>query len=48
LLLASEPPAWLTPVTAVLPGQVLAGAVARARGRDVDAPVGPTKITGTR
>jgi glutamine---fructose-6-phosphate transaminase (isomerizing) len=48
LPLASEPPAWLTPVTAVLPGQVLAGAIARARGRDVDAPVGLRKITETR
>jgi glucosamine 6-phosphate synthetase-like amidotransferase/phosphosugar isomerase protein len=32
----------------VLPGQLLAEAVARARGRDPDAPAGLTKVTLTR
>lgn len=48
LPLAAEPPAWLTPVTSVLPGQILAGAIAAARGRDIDAPEGLTKVTETR
>lgn len=48
LPLAAEPAPWLTPVTAVLPGQRLAVAIARARGLDLDAPVGLTKVTETR
>lgn len=39
---------WLSPLTAVLPGQLLAAAVAAARGVDVDHPGGLTKITRTR
>ncbi len=38
----------LTPLAYVLPGYVLAEAVARARGRDPDAPPGLTKVTRTR
>jgi glucosamine--fructose-6-phosphate aminotransferase (isomerizing) len=48
LPLVAEPAPWLTPVTAVLPGQILASTLARARGRDLDAPVGLTKVTETR
>lgn len=38
----------LTPLVYVLPGQLLAEAVARARGYDPDAPPGLTKVTRTR
>ncbi len=38
----------LTPLAYVLPGYVMAEAVARARGRDPDAPPGLTKVTRTR
>ena len=38
----------LTPMAFVLPGQLLAESVARARGRDPDSPVGLTKVTLTR
>jgi glucosamine--fructose-6-phosphate aminotransferase (isomerizing) len=41
------PPA-LGPIVSVLPGQLLAEAVARARGLDPDAPVGLSKVTLTR
>jgi glucosamine--fructose-6-phosphate aminotransferase (isomerizing) len=39
---------WLSPITAVIPGQVLAMQLALARGRDVDAPIGLTKVTNTQ
>lgn len=41
------PPA-LAPIVHVLPGQLLAEAVARARGLDPDAPAGLSKVTLTR
>lgn len=41
-------PAALAPIVHVLPGQLLAEAVARARGRDPDAPAGLSKVTLTR
>ena len=41
------PPA-LAPIVNVLPGQLLAEAVARARGFDPDAPAGLSKVTLTR
>jgi glutamine---fructose-6-phosphate transaminase (isomerizing) len=47
LPLAAEPEPWLTPITSVLPGQLLAAALARARGRDVDQPTGLSKVTET-
>lgn len=40
-------PEWLSPLVAVVPGQVLAWRLAEARGRDVDRPAGLDKITGT-
>ncbi len=41
-------PEWLTPLTAVIPGQVLAMHVALAKGYPVDAPRGLNKVTVTR
>ena len=38
---------WLTPVTAVVPGQLLAREVATRRGVDVDSPGGLSKVTLT-
>ncbi len=42
------PPAWLTPLTHVLPGQLLALNIAGLRGHDVDAPRSIRKVTKTR
>lgn len=41
-------PEALAPLATVIPGQLLAEAVARARGRDPDAPIGLAKVTRTR
>jgi glucosamine--fructose-6-phosphate aminotransferase (isomerizing) len=38
---------WLTPVVAVVPGQLLARSVAEVRGIDVDRPGGLSKVTRT-
>lgn len=46
--LAPAPSPWLTPVTAVVPGQVLALRLAELRGLDPDDPAGLTKVTRTR
>jgi glutamine---fructose-6-phosphate transaminase (isomerizing) len=48
LLIARELPEALTPLAYVLPGQLLAEAVARARGFDPDSPEGLSKVTLTR
>ena len=41
-------PEWLTPIAAVVPGQLLALAQAELRGFDPDQPRGLTKVTQTR
>ena len=41
-------PGWLTPLTAVVPGQLLARRVAELRGIDVDRPGDLSKVTLTR
>ena len=41
-------PEWLSPLTAVIPGQLFALALARARGIDADQPRGLSKVTETR
>ncbi len=41
-------PEWLTPILAVIPGQVFALRLAIAKGHSVDAPRGLTKVTVTR
>ena len=48
LPLVPHVPEWLSPLTAVIPGQVTAMRLARLRGLDVDSPVGLRKITLTR
>ena len=40
-------PEWLTPLAAVLPGQLFSLALAEARGLDPDRPAGLTKVTET-
>jgi glucosamine--fructose-6-phosphate aminotransferase (isomerizing) len=40
-------PEWLTPLVAVLPGQLFSLALARSRGLDPDSPTGLTKVTET-
>jgi glucosamine--fructose-6-phosphate aminotransferase (isomerizing) len=39
---------WLSPLTAILPGQLFAMHLASSRGFDVDAPRGLQKVTETR
>jgi glucosamine--fructose-6-phosphate aminotransferase (isomerizing) len=46
--LPSGIPEWLTPLAAVIPGQVLAMQVALAKGYPVDSPRGLSKVTVTR
>jgi glutamine---fructose-6-phosphate transaminase (isomerizing) len=41
------PAAWLEPLTAILPGQLLAGRIAERAGVDVDRPRGLSKVTRT-
>lgn len=48
LPLAPGLPEWLSPVVAVVPGQLLALAQAELRGYDPDRPRGLTKVTHTR
>lgn len=48
LPLATEPADWLTPITTILPAQLLAERLARHRGLDPDQPVGLSKVTLTR
>ncbi len=48
LPLAPHVPEWLSPITAVLPGQLWALALAQARGLDPDQPRGLSKVTRTR
>jgi glucosamine--fructose-6-phosphate aminotransferase (isomerizing) len=48
LPLVTGVPEWLSPFTAVVPGQLMGMRLARLRGLDVDAPVGLEKVTLTR
>ena len=41
-------PEWLSPLTMVVPGQLLALHLAHVRGLDVDAPRAIRKVTRTR
>ncbi len=47
LRLPSGVPEWLSPLVAVVPGQLFAVALARTRGLDPDSPRGLTKVTET-
>jgi glucosamine--fructose-6-phosphate aminotransferase (isomerizing) len=48
LALPNGVPEWLSPIVAVVPGQLWARRVAIARGHDPDRPRGLTKVTRTR
>jgi glutamine---fructose-6-phosphate transaminase (isomerizing) len=48
LPLVAHVPEWLSPLTAVVPGQLTALRLARQRGLDLDRPVGLAKVTLTR
>jgi len=48
LPLVPRVPEWLSPLTAVVPGQVTALRLAQLRGLDIDSPVGLQKVTLTR
>jgi glucosamine--fructose-6-phosphate aminotransferase (isomerizing) len=48
LPLVTPVPEWLSPFTAVVPGQVTAMRLAQLRGLDIDSPVGLRKVTLTR
>lgn len=48
MLLPQNLPEWLSPVCAVLPGQIFAHRLAEARGHNVDEPRGLSKVTSTR
>ena len=48
LALPTGIPEWLSPLMAVLPGQLFAMHLAAAKGLNVDAPVGLKKVTETR
>jgi glucosamine--fructose-6-phosphate aminotransferase (isomerizing) len=41
-------PEWLSPLTAVIPGQLMARRIAELRGVDIDRPGGLSKVTLTR
>ena len=41
-------PEWLSPLIAVVPGQLAAMRLAQLRGIDLDKPLGLTKVTLTR
>jgi glucosamine--fructose-6-phosphate aminotransferase (isomerizing) len=41
-------PEWLSPLVAVVPGQLAALRLARLRGVDLDSPLGLEKVTLTR
>ncbi|MGO8949599.1 MAG: SIS domain-containing protein [Ktedonobacterales bacterium] len=47
LLLASDIPEWLSPIPAIIPGQLLALQLALAKGLDPDVPRGLHKVTRT-
>lgn len=48
LALPEAVPEWLSPVVAVVPGQLFAAALTRAKGYDLDRPRGLRKVTRTR
>jgi glutamine---fructose-6-phosphate transaminase (isomerizing) len=48
LPLVPHVPEWLSPLTAVIPGQLTALRLAQQRGLDIDAPAGLRKVTLTR
>ena len=47
LALPAPVPEWLSPITAIVPGQLLAMHLAHARDFDIDSPRGIRKVTET-
>jgi len=47
LRIPADVPEWLSPIVSVVPGQLLAMATAAAKGNELDAPRGLTKVTVT-
>lgn len=47
LAIPRQIPEWLSPIVAVVPGQLLSVALARLRGLDPDSPAGLSKVTKT-
>jgi glucosamine--fructose-6-phosphate aminotransferase (isomerizing) len=47
MLIPAAVPEWLSPVAAVVPGQVFAMNLALAKGHSLDRPVGLSKVTIT-
>jgi glucosamine--fructose-6-phosphate aminotransferase (isomerizing) len=48
MALPADLPEWLSPIAAVIPGQVFALRLAEAKGHPIDRPIGLTKVTVTR
>lgn len=48
MTIPADIPEWLSPITAVIPGQIFAMNLAIAKGLPVDAPQGLTKVTDTK
>ncbi|MEQ8674294.1 MAG: SIS domain-containing protein [Aggregatilineales bacterium] len=48
MTIPADIPEWLSPITAVIPGQIFAMNLAIAKGLPVDSPEGLTKITDTK
>jgi len=48
MILPPNIPEWISPICAVVPGQIFAMQLASAKGRNVDHPEGLSKITNTR
>ena len=47
LVLPAGMPEWVSPIAAIVPGQLLALRLTEARGYSTDAPRGLTKVTKT-
>jgi glucosamine--fructose-6-phosphate aminotransferase (isomerizing) len=48
LPIAADVPEWLSPICAVMPGQLFAMHLALSKGHNVDDPIGLSKVTDTR
>jgi glucosamine--fructose-6-phosphate aminotransferase (isomerizing) len=48
MLLPADVPEWLSPIVAVVPGQIFALHLTMVKGHDPDKPLGLQKVTITR